>query len=127
MTTVKRTFPPALVEEFRRELLAARSRLLQTIATTDDEVATLEAHQPGAFAEDVPREGALAVLSRLGDREKHELDEIHAAYSRLEAGIFGVCEGCRGELPVERLRSMPTARYCLACQRRREGAGRRAS
>lgn len=121
MTTVKRTWSPDRVEEFRQALLAARAQLLGTVATTDEELATLEAHQPGAPIEDAAREQVLAVLSRLGDREKHELDEVYAAYAKLEAGTFGLCEACHGELPLARLRTMPTARYCLACQRMREG------
>ena len=64
------------VEEFRRRLREMRARLFRTVTTSDDELETLEAHQPGAPVEDAAREVVVSVLSRLGDREKHELDEI---------------------------------------------------
>ena len=112
-----------VVQEFRQRLAEARRRLLGTVITTDDELATLEAHQAGSLGEDVATELATAVLSRLEGREKHELDEIEAAQTRLEAGRFGVCEDCGGAIPLARLRAMPTARHCLGCQARHEAAG----
>lgn len=70
-----------------------------------------EPHQPGAPAEDVPRELGTAILSRLEGRETHELDEIDAAQARLAAGTFG--GGC----------ARPTARLCVAGQSREEARG----
>jgi RNA polymerase-binding protein DksA len=119
--TTQRPLERAEAEEFRQALMEARARLLRTVATTDDELETLEAHQAGALTEDVAREQALAILSRLGERERHELEEIHAAYARLEAGIFGQCEACRSPILLARLHAMPTARHCVGCQARREG------
>lgn len=124
MTAPKRALDPIFVEEFRRQLMDERSRLLRTVATTDEELATLEAHQPGAPSEDVAREEVLAILPRIGGREKHELDEIYAASARLDSGAFGVCEGCGGALPLARLRAMPTARHCVTCQAKREQEAR---
>jgi DnaK suppressor protein len=122
-----RHLDPALREELRRRLLDARLALLRTVATTDEELATLEAHQPGAPIEDADRSQVQAVLSRLEGRDRHELDEIFAAVTKLGAGTYGLCESCRGELPLARLRAMPTARHCLSCQAHREagpaGAG----
>jgi DnaK suppressor protein len=90
------------------------------VARTDEELATLEAHQPGAPMEDVATALATQILSRLEGRERHDLDEIDAAQARLEAGTFGVCEGCRQPIPLARLRAMPTARSCVGCQTRAE-------
>jgi len=115
-----RQLDPSLREELRERLLAGRDELLRTVATTDEELATLEAHQPGAPIEDAARDQVLAILSRLEDRERHALDEIFIAFAKLGTGIYGICEGCGGELPLARLRAMPTARYCLACQTTRE-------
>lgn len=120
MPPMKRSVDPILAEEWRQALLAARMRLLKTVATTDDELATLETHQPGAPVEDAAREEVVAILSRLGDREKHELYELHAAWARLEGGAFGLCEACGEPLPLARLRAVPTARHCLPCQAKHE-------
>lgn len=115
-----RQLDPALREEVRQRLLEARMVLLRAVATTDEELATLEAHEPGAAIEDAARAQGLAILSRLESRDRHALDEIFIALGKLGTRSYGICEDCGGELPVARLRAMPTARYCLACQTTRE-------
>ncbi len=108
------------VAEFGGRLREARERLLRTVAQTDDELQTLEAHQAGASGEDADRELATALLSRLEGQEKRELDEIADAQARLAAGTFGVCEACGQPIPLARLRAVPTARLCVGCQAARE-------
>ncbi len=115
------------VGEFRRRLREARDRLFRTVARTDEDLATLEAHQPGATSEDVATELASEILSRLEGREKHELDEIYAAQARLEAGTFGICDRCRRPIPLARLRALPAALYCAPCQSREETSPGRGS
>jgi DnaK suppressor protein len=106
--------------EFRGRLREARRQLLRTVAVTDDELASLSAHEPGALVEDSARGAMADLLARLEGRERHELDEIHAAQARLETGSFGVCEGCGGAIPLPRLRAVPWSRHCLSCQARDE-------
>jgi RNA polymerase-binding protein DksA len=108
------------LHEFRQRLQAARERLLGTVTTTDEELATLEAHPAGALSEDVMPATATDILSRLEGRERHELDEIDAARARLEAGVFGVCEECAKAIPLVRLRALPATRCCAACEATRE-------
>jgi DnaK suppressor protein len=43
------------------------------------------------------------------------LGEIDAALARIEAGTYGRCTGCQGEIPAERLELRPFARTCVAC------------
>jgi DnaK suppressor protein len=120
MTTISNAMAPSLVQEFVRRLDEARREIFRTVATTDEELATLEGHQAGSAVEDVPKDAAAAILSRLEGQEKHELDEIVAARARLAAGMYGACEGCHRPIPLARLRAMPAARYCVACQRGEE-------
>ena len=116
MKTTSSAMEPHLVQEFVRRLDEARREVFRTVATTDEELATLEAHQAGSATEDVPKDAAATILSRLEGQEKHELDEIAAARARLAAGAYGACEGCHRPIPLARLRAMPAARYCVACQ-----------
>lgn len=62
------------------------------------------------------------------ERCEYELRAIDDAFSRLERGRYGVCEKCKREIPVERLKAVPFAAYCIECQkgrneRRRPGEG----
>jgi RNA polymerase-binding transcription factor DksA len=50
--------------------------------------------------------------------EEQLLAEINAAWTRLEQGTFGCCEGCGHEIAKERLEALPYARFCVACARK---------
>ena len=96
--------------EFKARLAAARLRLAQIVAGTD------EALPAPARRADAVTDVLGSMLERLDGRERHELDEIDAAQARLETGVFGVCERCHQAIPLARLRAMPTSRHCATCQ-----------
>lgn len=54
------------------------------------------------------------------NRDVAELRELDAASERLDAGTYGVCADCGGEIDAERLFARPGALRCLACQLRHE-------
>lgn len=112
----------SVVKEFERRLGQARRDMWRTVVRTDEELATLETHQAGAPIEDAATSTVAGVLSRLDGAERHRLDEIDAAQARLAAGTFGACEGCRSAIPLARLRALPTARFCIVCERAAERA-----
>lgn len=81
------------------------------------------------------RDGLPTAASGVLDVEEHALDDegqvlgfsvlgitsrtvhgIETALRRLEAGEFGVCSGCRCRIGDARLRALPSATLCLACQ-----------
>lgn len=109
------------VDEFRQRLAAERRWLLREVVATDDELAALDAPVVGDRPDEAANDAMAALLSRLEGRARHELDEIEAAWGRLEAGTFGLCERCTRPIPVRRLRALPTARRCRPCQGRQEG------
>lgn len=121
MTVSKGQLDADRSSEFRALLSEARQQLLRTVVVTDDELASLAAHEPGALVEDSARGAMADLLARLEGRERHELDEIQAAQARLESRSFGVCETCGGAIPLQRLRAVPWARHCVGCQARGEG------
>jgi DnaK suppressor protein len=120
MTRTNRDLDPALRAEFSRRLGEAREALFRTLAITDEEMASLGGPEPGAPVEHVGADSATVLLARLEERERREIDEILAAQARLEAGSFGLCLRCGEPLLLARLRAMPAARYCVACQSKEE-------
>ena len=44
------------------------------------------------------------------------LQEINAALLRIKKNKYGICEKCGKEIPFERLKISPEARFCLKCQ-----------
>ncbi len=48
-------------------------------------------------------------------RERLRLALLQQALERMEAGSYGVCEGCGGAIPFERLHVFPEAVVCFSC------------
>jgi len=80
-----------------------------TVEGRDDE------HDPDGATPAFDRALAVGLLAQA---EQHvvELDE---ALDRAAAGTYGVCGGCGGPIPTERLEARPAAAFCVPCQARR--------
>lgn len=116
MSGPARHFDANLADEFRRRLLEARQALLQTVTATDEEMAGLEPPGPGDSADRAASVSMASLVSQLAGQDKRELDEIADALRRLGSGTYGLCESCREPIALPRLRAVPAARFCLACQ-----------
>ncbi len=42
--------------------------------------------------------------------------QLQAALRNIDEGVYGVCEGCETSIPKQRLRILPGALRCVACQ-----------
>lgn len=109
------------IDHFRALLLEERQRVQSAIAH-------LRADHPGSLDDEVEEvaasggshlgEAAAATLSReidytLGENSAQVLLEIEAALGRIEAGTYGTCERCGGEIAPERLEAHPWAALCI--------------
>lgn len=56
------------------------------------------------------------VLSELNREAIEELGRINMALSRMDAGSYGTCIDCGEDIDAERLKSVPWALRCLACE-----------
>ncbi|MBI5904322.1 MAG: RNA polymerase-binding protein DksA [Deltaproteobacteria bacterium] len=53
---------------------------------------------------------------RLRDRDRKLLAKIKEAIKRIEAGTFGTCDGCGGEIEEKRLIARPVTSLCIDCK-----------
>jgi DnaK suppressor protein len=56
------------------------------------------------------------VRTALLQRDAHELNELQSALVRIDGGNYGECVECGLDIEPARLRALPTARRCSACQ-----------
>lgn len=56
------------------------------------------------------------VSAAVVDRRARQLEEVHQALEDIEAGRYGVCRECGDPIPEARLRVVPFATRCVACQ-----------
>lgn len=61
-----------------------------------------------------------SVSLRLKDRERLVLQKIEAALGKIEAGTYGVCEGCEEPIEMKRLEVRPVAELCIRCMEAQE-------
>jgi RNA polymerase-binding protein DksA len=108
--------------DFRRRLLDERERVAAAIEF-------LQRENPGSMEDEVeevpltnhPAGTATVTFDReldysLEESEVRHLEAIDAALGRLDAGTFGLCGGCGGPIPHERLLARPYATLCIHCK-----------
>jgi RNA polymerase-binding transcription factor len=101
------------------DLAAQRAATQERIAALEAQVAAIvetasassgdDEHDPEGQTVAYDRAQAQALLGRA----RADLAEIDAAFERLDAGTYGVCEVCGRPIPGERLEARPAARRCV--------------
>ncbi len=56
------------------------------------------------------------LMFSLSDNERRMLINIDDAFKRLAEGSYGRCDHCDKPIGLPRLKALPWARYCIACQ-----------
>ncbi len=57
---------------------------------------------------------------RLRNREVLYIKKVDEALTRIEEGVFGLCEVCEEEIELRRLEARPTATLCIGCKEEQE-------
>jgi DnaK suppressor protein len=115
-------------ERFRTELLEERGRVEAAIASLreshpgslDDEVEEISAGTDNHVGDTATATLGREIDYTLGENSEHVLSEINAALKRIEAGTYGTCAACGGEIAPERLEAYPWASLCIDDARKAE-------
>ena len=117
--------PPALVAELRASLLdRLRDSEHRLASLTGHFHEIVEASANSNADDEHDPEGATIAFERsqvdaLARETRQGVADVASALERLDAGSYGICEGCGQPIAVERLRVRPAARTCVACAARR--------
>ncbi|NMO93945.1 TraR/DksA family transcriptional regulator [Actinomycetospora sp. TBRC 11914] len=101
------------------DLAAERSATQARIAALEAQVAAIvETASSSSGDDEHDPEGQTVAYERaqtqaLLRRARADLAEVDAAFGRLDAGTYGICEVCGRPIPGERLEARPTARRCV--------------
>jgi DnaK suppressor protein len=80
------------------------------------ELSTVDQHPGDSGSETFELEKTVSLL----DQVEEELQEVEAAFQRLEDGIYGRCQACGRPIGDERLEAMPATRFCVEDQAKAE-------
>ena len=101
----------ALLEQERKEL----QDQLSEIGFGGDGGLTYDAN----FADSSQVTAERGEASVLAASLQETLDEVNAALAKMDAGSYGICEGCGQPITQARLEAMPATRFCIACASKR--------
>ena len=110
-----------VMHAIRRRLADEREQALARLASLTGDYDSVVAASLDTNADDEhDPEGATIAFERsqigaLVRQVRHHLTEIDAAFERLEAGSYGVCERCGTPIGEARLEALPAARTCIRC------------
>ena len=104
-------------------------------STLHDPIEKLRTTLEEQFRRHTGRLAELTVSSRGPDRGGYDDDTLVGliaaarqgvadtaqALRRMAEGVYGTCERCAADIPLERLEVLPHARFCVPCQRSRTG------
>lgn len=115
------------LKRFRQLLITERVKTAEEIRSIARDVATspreasgdlsaYTVHMADMSADTYERELSMNIVSS----EQEVLYQIDDALKRLDEGTFGVCQQCSQPITMSRLKAVPYASMCIACQRAKE-------
>jgi RNA polymerase-binding transcription factor DksA len=125
---VKRLSPKE-IEELRRTLIDRKRQLADRVVRLSEESAqsnpleigetsSLPTHLADLGTQTFEQDNTLG----LAERSAAEVQAIDQALARMESGTYGICEQCQQQILPDRLRALPSATRCTACQAAEEAA-----
>ena len=111
------------LEFFKKLLLEKRAYLFKGIRNVEQDLQGIIEDRPTESIEKASGESDLRILSKLDDLGIRELREIDVALAKIDAGTYGVCEGCGKPIPEARLRALPSTSLCSPCKHEEEEGG----
>jgi DnaK suppressor protein len=106
----------ALLEQFRRELLALKAELQAQEEQGAEDARPVELDQ--ARVGRLSRMDALqaqAMAQEATRRRQRRLAAVEGAIARIGTGDYGFCFACGEEIDVRRLHTDPTSTRCIRC------------
>ena len=108
------------LEKFAARLREDKAKVLNHTEKTKHEDLSIS---PDELADEVDLASSdlnQSLSLRLRDRELAMLQKIETALAKIEAGTFGICEGCEEPIEVKRLEARPVADLCIRCKEAQE-------
>lgn len=105
-----------------------QKELLQLQKNLEERIAKLKAEDP--FSDPDHASDNAAIDTDVREKVGHEtieaeinlltkkLEYVVRALEKIYKKTYGICESCKKAIPVERLKLVPEARYCIECNKR---------
>jgi RNA polymerase-binding transcription factor DksA len=101
-----------LLQQMLEEQRQFRLTQLAELAVEADNLVRPVGDRGDAAAEAARRE----VVAALATGARQALDDAESALARMRAGRYGTCQGCSGQISLDRLYVVPQTGMCVDCQ-----------
>jgi DnaK suppressor protein len=103
------------------EQRSALNRSIKSLGTTRDAEQSREIVKDPYGAASMTHDDEVAAT--MADRRSRQLRQVTAALEDINAGRYGICRECEEPIAKARLKVMPFATRCVACQQKLEAEG----
>jgi DnaK suppressor protein len=114
----------AELDEVLAELHEHRDRLVELVGAAERELAGLMKDAGDGAGQDQADMGASSFERdhelTVVNNERDMLAQTERALAHIEAGTYGVCDGCGEPIGKMRLMAFPRATLCVSCKQREE-------
>lgn len=108
------------MEPYRQLLLELKHKLMKEVLvnqeasneSNDGDVLDLADQASDSYDKDL--------ANSLSETERARLQAVEKALHRVSEGTYGLCEDCGKPIPLPRLKVLPFAKLCVACQQSEE-------
>ncbi len=114
-------YPNEVLEKIEKSLIGEKSKLtknLQRLTLEDPFADPQRLNDNAAVDTEAKEEVDHERIEILQQDIKDDITDIDAALTRIKKGTYGFCENCGNMIDTDRLAAVPTARYCMDCEKR---------
>ena len=108
-------------DRFRKLLLQQRQEILEVLDSgkRSADIVKLDQTSVGRLSR-IDALQSQAMLQEASRRREQSLQKISRALRKIDAGEYGICEGCGEEIIEKRLQIYPTVDCCIECSSKLE-------
>lgn len=114
-----------LVEQCKSKLIEAKAELLNRVRESRQDLYNSDDSKGGDEGDQTMRALAESEFLSMHERLRKQLVEIEMALSRIENGVYGICEETEEPIESERLLAIPWTRLSIEGAEIRESVGKR--
>jgi len=116
------------LQRFRKLLLAEKERVMHSMAHHEKVIRGLDSEEGAGggkahsnhLADQGSDEYQNEATIKFASTEGRYLYHIEEALTRIEDGVYGLCDECKAKIGKERLVALPHARLCIECKEKEE-------
>lgn len=119
------TLTKDLIEKCRAKLIAAKAEILNRVRESRADLYNSEDAKGGDEGDQTLRALAESEFLSMHERLRKQLMEIESALSRIEKGLYGICEETEEPIEPDRLLAIPWTRLSIEGAEIRESIGKK--